>query len=138
MGFTKLKGNGRRGWELQCSAEHRASLSSMLSLLSTSSSPSCTMQGPSSCCGLSRPFHTTQGAGFHSQQTFVHFLQALHGLHLKAAGPGVAGLDEELVLVKEFELQPLVLLEVLGEEKAKARIPKSCVLQSRHGKETLP
>lgn len=138
MGFTKLKDNGRRGWELQCSAEHRASLSSMLSLLSTSSSPSCTMQGPSSCRGLSQPFHTAQGAGFHSQQTFVHSLQALHGLHLKAAGPGVAGLDEELVLVKEFELQPLVLLEVLGEEKAKARIPKSCVLQSRHGKETLP
>lgn len=68
----------------------------------------------------------------------LHSLQALRGLHLKATGPGVTGLDEELVLVKEFKLQPLVLLEVVGEEKAKARIPKSCILQSKHGKETLP
>lgn len=61
----------------------------------------------------------------------LHSLQtptALHGLHLKATGSGVAGLGEELVLVKEFKLQPLVLLEVVGEGKAKARIPKAHVL----------
>ena len=60
--------------------------------------------------------------------SFLQTAIALHGTHPKATGPGGPGLEEELVLVKELKLQYLILLvaEMVGERKAKKRIPKDC------------